>query len=114
MVPFPRRLPHTTSPVEGAGFEPSVPGAKEPVSFAEGELRGIERGRPTKVISLRGTDGSNPSPSSAESRRLGQRAQAVTDRDQPGDQLGKVAEPGIHHTAPGRADPACTLDRPSS
>src|SRR5271165_2156550 len=67
MVPFPRRLPHTTSPVEGAGFEPSVPGAKEPVSFAEGELRGIERGRPTKVISLRGTDGSNPSPSTGES-----------------------------------------------
>src|SRR3984893_13455258 len=45
------------SPVEGAGFEPSVPGAKEPVSFAEDELRGIERGRPTKVVSLRGTDG---------------------------------------------------------
>ena len=41
--------------------------AKEPVSFAEGELRGIERGRPTKVVSLRGTDGSNPSPSSGES-----------------------------------------------
>src|SRR3984893_13353442 len=55
------------SPVEGGGFEPSVPGAKEPVSFAEGELRGIERGRPTKFVSLRGTDGSNPSPSSGES-----------------------------------------------
>src|SRR5580704_1885672 len=53
--------------LEGGGFEPSVPGAKEPVSFAEGELRGIERGRPTKVVSLRGTDGSNPSPSSGES-----------------------------------------------
>src|SRR5712672_524824 len=26
MVPFPRRLPHTISPVEGDGFEPSVPG----------------------------------------------------------------------------------------
>jgi hypothetical protein len=25
MVPFPRRLPHTISPLEGAGFEPSVP-----------------------------------------------------------------------------------------
>src|ERR1700674_5206279 len=25
MVPFPRRLPHTISPVEGDGFEPSVP-----------------------------------------------------------------------------------------
>src|ERR1700730_13374744 len=55
------------SPVEGAGFEPSVPGAKEPVSFAEDELRGIERGRPTKVVSLRGPVGSNPSPSSGES-----------------------------------------------
>ena len=36
----------------GGGFEPSVPGAKEPVSFAEDELRGIERGRPTKVAGL--------------------------------------------------------------
>src|SRR6202171_392308 len=25
MVPFPRRLPHTISPLEGGGFEPSVP-----------------------------------------------------------------------------------------
>src|ERR1700674_4193911 len=25
MVPFPRRLPHTISPLEGDGFEPSVP-----------------------------------------------------------------------------------------
>src|SRR5216683_5677842 len=25
MVPSPRRLPHTISPVEGDGFEPSVP-----------------------------------------------------------------------------------------
>jgi len=25
MVPFPRRLPHTISLLEGAGFEPSVP-----------------------------------------------------------------------------------------
>ena len=56
------------SPLEGGGFEPSVPGAKEPVSFAEGELRGIERGWPTIVVSLWGTDGSNPSPSSGESR----------------------------------------------
>ena len=48
----------TDCPLEGGGFEPSVPGAKEPVSFAEGELRGIERRRPSKVVSLRGTDGS--------------------------------------------------------
>src|SRR5580704_4196786 len=26
MVPSPRRLPHTISPLEGDGFEPSVPG----------------------------------------------------------------------------------------
>jgi len=38
----------------GGGFEPSVPGAKEPVSFAEGELRGIERERPTEVVSFAG------------------------------------------------------------
>src|SRR5437899_3651829 len=25
MVPFPHRLPHTISPLEGDGFEPSVP-----------------------------------------------------------------------------------------
>src|ERR1700730_2235694 len=28
MVPSPRRLPHTISPLEGSGFEPSVPGDK--------------------------------------------------------------------------------------
>src|SRR6478609_1217690 len=28
MVPSPRRLPHSISPVEGAGFEPSVPGPR--------------------------------------------------------------------------------------
>jgi len=55
------------SPLEGDGFELSVPGAKEPVSVAEGELRGIERGRPKKLLLLWGTDGSNPSPSSGES-----------------------------------------------
>ena len=55
------------SPLEGGGFEPPVPGAKEPVSFAEGELRGIERGRPTKVVSLRVPMVSNPSPSRRES-----------------------------------------------
>src|ERR1700738_5350414 len=43
------------SPLEGGGFEPSVPGAT--VYFAEGELRGIERGRPTNVVSLPGPDG---------------------------------------------------------
>src|SRR6202043_4088466 len=29
MVPSPRRLPHTISPLEGEGFEPSVPRARE-------------------------------------------------------------------------------------
>jgi hypothetical protein len=49
---------------EGDGFEPSVPVAREPVYIAEGELRGDRRA--AKKI-WRGTDGSNPSPSSAES-----------------------------------------------
>jgi hypothetical protein len=52
------------SPLEGGGFEPSVPVASEPVYIAEGELRGIDGAAP-KI--LRGTDGSNPSPSSGES-----------------------------------------------
>ena len=30
MVPSPRRLPHTISPLEGDGFEPSVPVKKNP------------------------------------------------------------------------------------
>src|SRR5260370_10289849 len=38
------------SPLQGDGFEPSVRGAKEPVSVAEGELRGIERGAPKRVV----------------------------------------------------------------
>src|ERR1700674_855493 len=29
MVPSPRRLPHTISPLEGQGFEPSVPRGRE-------------------------------------------------------------------------------------
>ena len=33
MVPSPRRLPHTISPLEGDGFEPSVPVAREPVLY---------------------------------------------------------------------------------
>src|ERR1700736_3424393 len=53
------------SALEGDGFEPSVPAAREPVYIAEGELRGDRRA--AKKI-WRGTDGSNPSPSSGESR----------------------------------------------
>ena len=50
-------------PLEGDGFEPSVPVAREPVYIAEGELRGDRRA--AKKI-WRGTEGSNPSPSSGE------------------------------------------------
>jgi hypothetical protein len=68
MVPFPRRLPHTISLLKGDGFEPSVPGAKEPVSGGEGDLRVIEtEASHKKLFLLRGTDISNPSSSSSES-----------------------------------------------
>ena len=40
--------------LEEDGFEPSVPGVKEPVSVAEGELRGIERDQPKKSGFLSG------------------------------------------------------------
>ena len=49
------------SPLEGDGFEPSVPGTKEPVFVAEGELRD-RTGAAKKGCFLCGTDGSNPSP----------------------------------------------------
>jgi hypothetical protein len=56
------------SVLEGDGFEPSVPGTKEPVFVAEGELRiAGTNGAAKKGCFLRGTDGSNPSPSSGES-----------------------------------------------
>jgi hypothetical protein len=55
------------SPLEGTGFEPSVPGTKEPVFVAEGELRN-RTGAAKKGCFLCGTDGSNPSPSSGESQ----------------------------------------------
>ena len=38
------------SPLEGDGFEPSVPGTKEPVFVAEGELRD-RTGQPKRVVS---------------------------------------------------------------
>jgi hypothetical protein len=38
------------SPLEGDGFEPSVPGTKEPVFVAEGELRD-RTGAAKKVVS---------------------------------------------------------------
>src|SRR6266446_3828048 len=46
--------------------KPSVPGTKEPVFVAEGELRD-RTGAAKKGCFLCGTDGSNPSPSSGES-----------------------------------------------
>jgi hypothetical protein len=52
--------------LERGGFEPSVPGTKEPVFVAEGELRD-RTGAAKKGWFLCGTDGSNPSPSSKES-----------------------------------------------
>src|ERR1700747_3710439 len=54
------------SPLEGNGFEPSVPGTKEPVFVAEGELWD-RTGAAKKGCFLCGTDGSNPSPSTRES-----------------------------------------------
>jgi len=53
----------TDSPLEGDGFEPSVPGTKEPVFVAEGELRD-RTGAAKKGCFL---CGSNPSPSAGES-----------------------------------------------
>src|SRR2546421_5273270 len=68
--PFHASLPKTKfaadSPLEGDGFEPSVPGTKEPVFVAEGELRD-RTGAAKKGCFLCGTDGSNPSTSSGES-----------------------------------------------
>src|SRR5882672_3202941 len=56
------------SALEGDGFEPSVPGTKEPVFVAEGELWD-RTGAAKKGCFLCGTDGSNPSPSTGESFR---------------------------------------------
>jgi hypothetical protein len=41
------------SPVEGDGFEPSVPVAREPDYIAEGELRGDRDGRPKNLVGYR-------------------------------------------------------------
>src|SRR3982074_1339704 len=46
MVPSPRRLPHTISPLEGAGFEPSVPREDEPRKGAEDPLTTAESKAP--------------------------------------------------------------------
>src|ERR1700731_1735521 len=60
MVPFPRRLPHTISPLEGGGFEPSVPRKRDNV------FRACARST-SPSDAARGTEGSNPAPSSGES-----------------------------------------------
>ena len=57
------------SALEGDGFEPSVPVAREPVILRKVNLRGDRRA--AKKI-WRGTDGSNPSPSSRQSVSLPQ------------------------------------------
>src|ERR1700732_5203561 len=54
------------SPLEGDGFEPSVPARKSRFFLRKANC-GTERGQPKKVVFLCGTDGSNPSPSSGES-----------------------------------------------
>src|SRR5712675_1670218 len=58
MVPFPRRLPHTISPLEGDGFEPSVPQPRRArFSHPGARLRGIgapeRRGRFTRFSPAR-------------------------------------------------------------
>ena len=54
------------SPLEGDGFEPSVPGTKEPIFSCRKRIAGPNGGS-KKGCLLCGTDGSNPSLSSAES-----------------------------------------------
>jgi hypothetical protein len=65
----PRKAPFDfvrDSLLEGDGFEPSVPGTKEPVFCCGRRITGTN-GSPKNGCFLRGTDGSNPSPSSKES-----------------------------------------------
>src|SRR5437899_8281595 len=50
MVPFPRRLPHTISPLEGDGFEPSAPARKRRFLLRKANC-GTERGQPKRVVS---------------------------------------------------------------
>ena len=54
------------SPLEGDGFEPSVPDTKEPIFSCRKRIAGPNGGS-KKGCLLCGTDGSNPSLSSAES-----------------------------------------------
>src|SRR6266481_635956 len=52
MVPFPRRLPHSISLVEGAGFEPSVPLREVSVNFSLVEGAGFEPSVPLREVSV--------------------------------------------------------------
>src|ERR1700719_1844145 len=45
MVPSPRRLPHTISPLEESGFEPLVPRGRERTSRAKSDLQDDNRRR---------------------------------------------------------------------
>src|SRR5216683_1266784 len=67
MVPSPRRLPHTISPLEEDGFEPSVPRekdgekAKESISHKTASAEGSNRAVPTKHPFLAGIEWRYPS-----------------------------------------------------
>ena len=60
------------SPLEGTGFEPLVPHEKKSVFVAEGELRDRTGAAKKRLFLLRGTESSNPSPSSRQSVSLPQ------------------------------------------
>src|SRR5438094_5467714 len=63
---IPENQVRTRLPAGGRRIRTIGPGTKEPVFVAEGELRD-RTGAAKKGCFLCGTDGSNPSPSSAES-----------------------------------------------
>src|ERR1700730_9344541 len=55
------------APVEGKEFEPPVSVAKSRPLADEGKHLAVERGSLVRVVSSRGTEGSNPTPSTSES-----------------------------------------------
>src|SRR5438552_18990201 len=76
------------SPLEGDGFEPSVPHKKQP--FLAAPVRSRNSPSATKTGSfVQGTDGSNPSPSCGESVSLPEL-------------LSRVENPGFRATVRGR------------
>src|ERR1700674_1559795 len=68
MVPSPRRLPHTISPVEEGGFEPSVPHSRDAAfrNCTNLPLRALQLPRVRLDSLARGTEDSNPSSSARE------------------------------------------------